>query len=284
MDPAHIRMDRMNSGAPLLDTHGRWSLAAVVGVVEKAWIDNGEGRAVVRFSDREDVNGIWQDVQNGIIRNVSVGYAVHRYQIEEAQGNALPVWRAVDWEPMEISLVPVPADAAAGIRAADSSTRLVRCAFETITHEDRNMPPEEENPNTPPSAPSSNEEAIRAAEEAATQRERTRISEIREAVRAGNFGDELADDFISRGVSADEARREVLRRLAERTNRPGEGRGPIEDNNQQREAPKPGTAEEFDAQVRAHMDAGKTRAQAIGLVARSHPTAHAAWISAQNKR
>jgi hypothetical protein len=224
MDPDAIRMDRLNGGAPLLNTHGRYDLGDVIGVVEKAWIENGNGRAIVRFSDREDVAGIWQDVQNGIIRNVSVGYAVHRYQIEERDNN-LPIWRAVDWEPMEVSLVPVPADAGAGLRNQDSA-RLLRCEFITSTTQEVRTVEDETQTQDQGQEPASTNEEIRAAAEAAVAAERQRAAEIREAVRASQLGDELAEDFIARGISADEARREVLRRLAERSAAQTAGRMP----------------------------------------------------------
>ncbi|MCA6305669.1 MAG: HK97 family phage prohead protease [Phenylobacterium sp.] len=128
-----VDLGRLNGGAPLLNTHGQWDLDDVIGVVERAWIEGAEGRAVVRFSDREDVEPYWRDVTTGIIRNVSVGYAVREYQITERE-NALEIRRAVDWEPMELSLVPVPADAGAGTRSAGGAapalftTRMVRHA------------------------------------------------------------------------------------------------------------------------------------------------------------
>ena len=46
MELSAIRMDRLNNGAPLLNTHGQYDLEDVIGVVEKAWLDNGEGRAL----------------------------------------------------------------------------------------------------------------------------------------------------------------------------------------------------------------------------------------------
>jgi phage major head subunit gpT-like protein len=122
LEDTHVDLSRLNGGAPLLNTHGAWDLSDVIGVVERAWIAReGEalvGRARVRFSDREAVEPIWRDVAAGIIRNVSVGYSVRSYEIAETEG-APPVWRAVDWQPIELSAVPVGADAAAGFRAAD---------------------------------------------------------------------------------------------------------------------------------------------------------------------
>lgn len=117
MSSGAVRLDRLNSGASLLNNHQGRELSNVLGVVERAWIDGKEGRALVRFSEREDVEPIWRDVQAGIIRNVSVGYQVHRWSdpIRSADGEP-PIYRALDWEPMELSLVAVPFDAGAQVR------------------------------------------------------------------------------------------------------------------------------------------------------------------------
>lgn len=113
--PGHVRLDRLNGGAPLLDSHNSMELSSVIGVVESAWVANGEGRAMVRFSKREEVQPIVRDVQAGILRNVSVGYRIHK--IERDETGEVPVERAIDWEPYELSLVPIPADAGAQVRS-----------------------------------------------------------------------------------------------------------------------------------------------------------------------
>jgi hypothetical protein len=56
MDPAHVRLGACRAGAPLLDTHNRWEISGVLGVVENATVANGEGRATVRFSERDEVS------------------------------------------------------------------------------------------------------------------------------------------------------------------------------------------------------------------------------------
>jgi len=128
MQPGHVRLERLNSGAPLLNTHDRYDLRGIIGVVERAWIDGGEGRALVRFSRRAEVDPVWRDVLDGVIRNVSIGYRVYRY--EEFPGEKPPRLLATDWEPEEISLVPVGADAGAGIRSATPAACEVSLAME----------------------------------------------------------------------------------------------------------------------------------------------------------
>ena len=44
LDPRHVDLSRLNSGAPLLNAHGAFDLANVIGVVERAWIARSEGQ------------------------------------------------------------------------------------------------------------------------------------------------------------------------------------------------------------------------------------------------
>lgn len=112
-----VRMGRLMSGkAPLLDTHNDWSLDHQIGVVEKAWLDGGSGRARIRFADVPSVAETWEKVRQGIVANISVGYIVHRY-IEQQRDGMVPLRTAIDWEPVELSLVPVPADPTAHVRS-----------------------------------------------------------------------------------------------------------------------------------------------------------------------
>ena len=134
LEAGHVDLSRLNGGAPLLNTHGAHDLGQVLGVVERAWVETDEagaqGRARVRFSARADVEPIWRDVEAGIIRNVSVGYSVRRFEITEQEGQ-VPIWRAVDWQPMELSAVPVGADAAAGFRGSGAPEAF--CQLERAT-------------------------------------------------------------------------------------------------------------------------------------------------------
>lgn len=125
-----VDLSRLNAGAPLLAAHDQFALDGTLGVVERAWIDGGEGRATVRFSKRAAVEDVLQDVRDGILRNVSVGYSVEEWQ-RERRGET-QVRRAVRWTPMEISLVPVPADAKAQVRSSDEMI--------TAQHGDGTMP------------------------------------------------------------------------------------------------------------------------------------------------
>ena len=114
-----IRLGRLESGrAPVLDSHSRWSLASVMGVVEAGTvkIDDGQARATVRMSSREDLAGVIEDIRSGIVANVSPGYITHAYREEKRDDKFYRT--ATDWEPIEISFVPVGADPDAGLARA----------------------------------------------------------------------------------------------------------------------------------------------------------------------
>lgn len=143
LDPKSVRLDRLNNGAPLLDAHSAYSIADQIGVVEPGSVRLApkEARATVRFSKRATVDPIWQDVRDGITRNVSVGYRI--FEFRETTGSKegeIPTRTATSWEPYELSLVPMPADAGAQVRSLQSHTNscvLVTRTFTGMTDDDR---------------------------------------------------------------------------------------------------------------------------------------------------
>jgi hypothetical protein len=141
-----IRMDRLNAGAPLLNTHDSWDLEAVLGVVDSPNVVAGQGTCSVSFSRRESIAGYVQDVADGVIRNVSVGYARHKIQmVAPSDENGLWVYRVTDWEPYEVSLVPIPADAGAQVRGdaapVSRDTRTFPCEYIEIRADSANPTP-----------------------------------------------------------------------------------------------------------------------------------------------
>jgi hypothetical protein len=83
-------------------------------------------------------------VRDGILRNISVGYMVHAYQ--EIKDGARRILRAVDWEPMEVSLVCVPADARAQVRS--TANQFSRCiVHRTVDSNQKGQPMTTENTN-----------------------------------------------------------------------------------------------------------------------------------------
>lgn len=171
--PEAVDLSFLNSGtAPLLDSHDRYTgLKAQIGVIVRAWLEKKRLYVEVKFSRREDAQEVYQDVLDGIVRNVSVGYDVLKVEEDETTDS----YRVLKWKPMEASFVPIPADASVGVgRSA------------TVT-EGRTMP----EPIQLPSA-----EGARAAMQAEVA---SAISEIN-ALAATHNQRELADTFVDAAI------------------------------------------------------------------------------------
>jgi hypothetical protein len=240
LDPDHVRLKRLNAGAPLLDTHSGWSLASQLGVVEDgtAVVNGKRGVATVRFSKRDEVQPIWQDVKDRIIRNVSVGYAVYEYDETPGKKGDYPTRTAVDWEPFEVSLVPMPADAGAQTRAgkpADSKDLKTYPCRITIraaqSDQERTMNPEESE-TIAEASPIQLEPETRAADTTVAERgdlqlgaeaERSRVQGIMAACRAARMTTEFQDKLIRDGVSLVDAQTRVFDEMRKRG---GESAGP----------------------------------------------------------
>jgi hypothetical protein len=239
LDDGAVDLSRLQNGAPVLAGHNRWGLDGVIGVVEDAHLEGSgaqrAGVARVRFSSRPDVEPLWHDVKDGIIRNVSVGYITHELERQERRKGEPPVYRATRWEPTELSFVAVPADAGAQVRDADGTRypcqitgrslmgaddptatverpkgkRARTRAEERPPGEPQHEPPDDEGEeDLPPPAPKPAEDD--KTEGAARADERKRIREIRDAVRAGGLPDTFADPFIDDGTSVADVRTAVL--------------------------------------------------------------------------
>jgi HK97 family phage major capsid protein/HK97 family phage prohead protease len=113
-----IRLNRLTKGGPLLMDHDSRDH---VGVIESVQIGADRvGRAVVRFGKSARAEEVFQDVKDGIRTNVSVGYVIHDAVLTE-KSDDIDTYRVTDWEPFEVSMVAVPADASVGVgRSADS--------------------------------------------------------------------------------------------------------------------------------------------------------------------
>jgi len=198
LSDGQVRLDRL-AGAPVLDGHAAFSVRDQIGVVERAWIADGQLRARLRFSSREDVQPIWEDIRAGIVRNVSIGALIYK---REKQSDG--VWLATDWEPMEISVVPVPADPRATVLSQDLPRAESRA---NLKQQEGRM---NENVNAGANARETVDIAALRAQIAAEQQK------IRAAVRAAKLDESFADELCTRGVTLEDARAAIFDELARR--------------------------------------------------------------------
>lgn len=187
-----MRVGRLASGGPLLMDH---DTRDHVGVIESVQISADRvARAVVRFGRSARAEEVFRDVVDGIRRNVSVGYVIHEARLEGEQ-NGVQSFRVTDWEPYEISLVAVPADASVGV---GRSAEPVISSLETTM-------------NTETPAPTADNSAAIGADQ-----ERKRSTEILAIAKqyAGRGLDELAAKAIQSGMSVDQFRAAAMDKLA----------------------------------------------------------------------
>src|SRR5690606_33974979 len=133
----------------------------------------------------------------------------------------LPTYRAVDWEPFEVSVVPIGFDDGAKIRSAKTPAEYPGQRFNT-QFEIREA---EQAPEQPAAVATETQEETtmthetRAAEDqsqAAIEPERKRNLTIRSMAKKVGIADEFTDDLIARGVSSHEASTAMIDKLAER--------------------------------------------------------------------
>jgi hypothetical protein len=112
MGPKSVRLSRLNQGAAVLDSHA-WDkgISAMLGgiVPGSARVANGELTARIKFSRGSELaQRVVRDIEDGIRYPLSVGYKIHR-TVDDHSTNPI-TRRATDWEPLEVSLVPISAE------------------------------------------------------------------------------------------------------------------------------------------------------------------------------
>lgn len=213
--PEAINLQRFNSGLGcLLYNHNR---DKVIGHIENVEITDNKAYADVRFDNDEQSNIIYEKVKSGTLQGVSVGYRVDSWEDVEAgkqsatmPGVMGPASIAMRWEPLEISIVTVPADATVGVGRSDEEFVI------NDEEEKQDMPGKNHEVDNVGAAvvqavpvPVVNEEEVRAEAAAA---ERTRAADITALCR--NF-DIDADEYIRSGASVATVQSAVLKKLAE---------------------------------------------------------------------
>lgn len=235
-EPGAMKIERLASGGALLVNHD-WD--DQVGVIESVRIDpDRKGRAVVRFGKSARAEEIFQDVKDGIRKLVSVGYRILAAKVTEMR-DGYDVYTITEWEPYEISIVSVPADATVGVgRSAEKPTDesvKTQTYNDTIHKQERNMKVKilrDANGNLVRAEVDDNdailkvlevlEEAgadVRSAQTAGRDAERNRVRAITELGTRFN-NPELATQYIRDGGSPEDMQQALLKQFETRTQQP----------------------------------------------------------------
>jgi hypothetical protein len=232
MSPNAVRMAQLRSGnAPVLNTHRSSDARDVLGRVIAARLEGGRGHARLQFSAAADVEPLWQRIADGTLRAVSIGYRVHRYDQRPDPASGEMIYRAVDWEPFEISIVPIPVDRDAQVRGAVPQGAPSFAIEPALPDEEIPMTettpetPAPETPAAPPAPPAASPPAtttvetpldLEALRTEAQRTERERIAGIDGAIEAARtlVGTETAAhirrEAVERGWHPDQARRSLF--------------------------------------------------------------------------
>ena len=141
--PGAVDLKRINEIGCLLFNHNR---DAVIGKINRAWLEGNRGMAEVEFDTDEQSEVIFQKVKNKTLKGVSVGYRID--SLEEVQAGKTsadgrftgPCEIARKWWPFEISIVSVPADATVGVgREAGQQGKIPLSVWESQLQINKNL-------------------------------------------------------------------------------------------------------------------------------------------------
>lgn len=219
VDETALDVSRFSAGLGcVLYNHNR---DAVIGKINRVWMENGRAYADITFDADEESEKVYQKVKSGTLKGVSVGYVVREYtEVKEnvsltTPNGAIkgPCYVATKWEAMEISVVSVPADATVGIgRAQEEAFDFIVKAVEETKEEKTTMNEEKKQSveEVKQALPADNCEALRAA----VREERERCENITALCRHFNVDPK---EFIEKGESLADVQAQVLAKAAKDT-------------------------------------------------------------------
>lgn len=219
---SEVDLSRLNGGAAVLANHDRRAATgdtplAMIGATDRAWLADGRLYADITLSGREGIADLRQDIVDGLVRNVSIGYVIdERVLTKGAVANGPAEYRVTRWTPFEISLVDIPADATVGLgRAADAGADAAHyriIALDTTTPAEGATTRSHTMDET--TAPATEPAVTRSTSKQpdGIELERARVREITAVGRQWNLP-ELAEKAIDSGMDADVFATKVLAHL-----------------------------------------------------------------------
>ncbi len=205
IDENSINAQRINDGlCCMLYNHDR---DKVIGKVTRYWIEDNKAKAEVQFDVDEKSNEIFSKVKSGMIRGVSVGYAVQNWEEVEAGSVSTsgrvkgPAYVAIRWEVCEISIVSVPADSDVGVGRSLKDDNLQNKG--ALNMEDKNIVQTKTQDDT-------------AIKHEAALEERQRIHAITNLCRAFNIEDNEINHYIDENMVIRDVEHLILNNLKKR--------------------------------------------------------------------
>lgn len=188
LDHSPAAIDLSRAPLPLIESHDASGLP--IGVVDQLRTDGRKLRGVARFGNSQRAQAVLQDVQDGILRSVSIGYEYTGSPVAQGDRKTL----RFPFKPLEVSAVSVPADPNAGFFRS----------YPTMNndHEDKT------NPLTRAQRRAAREDEQEQLD--AVTAERNRVTAIDSVCSNYNIPREQRDAYIARGDSVQAALRDIL--------------------------------------------------------------------------
>jgi hypothetical protein len=205
LDVAGCNLERLiNAGSVLLDHDAE--VENVIGRVLEGKIENGAVIVRARLSSRPEMTGYVQDIRDGVIHSLSVGYTVETEESIKEEGQ-IERRIARSWTPWEVSFVAIPFDAGASTRSAAQPQQR---------QENTGMSQTQTPVAEPVAQPAPDLKAIRAAEtdrqnkvRAAAAKFRLADSVVTEILAETDTYEAAAAKVMERAVTADVATAQV---------------------------------------------------------------------------
>lgn len=125
----HENVDLSRAPLPLIESHDQTKVN--IGIVEHLRVESSKLRGEIRLGKSARAKELAQDIEAGIVRNVSIGYSIGEGK-PDGDIDGEPVYR-FPFSPHELSLVAAPADIQSGIYRSNTMENNT----ETLSRSDR---------------------------------------------------------------------------------------------------------------------------------------------------
>jgi HK97 family phage prohead protease len=199
-----INLERTTDGLPMLFGHDQ---DQPIGLVEDVRLDGDKLRGLLRFSKNRRASEVWDDVREGFLRNISIGYRIDKFE-EEDDSNTI---RATKWTPFEASVVSVPADHSVGInRAKEDQTMPTKTETTEGSQPELQLRGDDKSPVNVVELKAVREQALREGEERANKGFAERTGKIHELfspfLQRGPTFVTLRDQLVLKGATVEQSR------------------------------------------------------------------------------
>ena len=234
--PTECDLSRFETGAGvILANHDRYTAVgdtplASIGAIEASRLANGRLEVDIALSRREALADLRQDIADGLVRNVSIGYLINeRVLTRQGKDGEADEYRVTNWMPFEVSLVDIPADASVGLgRALDapdpknpqSRYRVIDIPAPSAGAQPSQGERSMNDRTQAPAAEQTTATRVEVTDNAAASRalitaERDRVREIRATGRQLSIDEALVERAIASDTTLDAFRAQVIGQLTD---------------------------------------------------------------------